>query len=154
LGSHTSTWYECLFFFFFVQICRYSVQVSGFSRAEGRVSILWPHHCGGVLKDCGLGRYKRPGMVSRRRNGNLLVASGRHINCGWCVQVVRVVSGWTAVVLGAAVDCQQIPIAVRGGRLDVLHTAVESPVFKSILGLVSQRRRQLKSGNNARQLFP
>ena len=29
---------------------RHSVQVSGFPRTEGRISILWPYHCRGMLK--------------------------------------------------------------------------------------------------------
>ena len=89
------------------------------------------------LKDCGLGRYEGPGMVSWRRYGNLLIASSCYIDCGRCIQIVRVVRSWTAIVLRATVDCQQISIAVRRRRLDVLHTAVKSPMFKSILGLVS-----------------
>ena len=89
------------------------------------------------LKDCGLGRYKGSGMVSWRRYGNLLVASSCYIDCGRRIQIVGVVRSWTAVVLRATVDCQQISIAVRSRRLDVFHTAVKSPMFKSILRLVS-----------------
>merc|ERR1719209_2102610 len=101
-----------------------------------------------------LGRYEGPGMVSWRRYGNLLVPSSCYIDCGGRIQIVGVVRSWTAIVLGATVDCQQIPVAVSGRWLDVFHPAVKSPVFKSILRLVSQRRGQLKSGHNTGELFP
>merc|ERR1719209_52988 len=101
-----------------------------------------------------LGRYEGPGMVSWRRYGNLLVPSSCYIDCGGRIQIVRGVRSWTAIVLGATVDCQQIPVAVSSRWLDVFHPAVKSPVFKSILRLVCQRRGQLESGHDTGELFP
>merc|ERR1719447_911870 len=133
---------------------RHSVQVSGFPRTEGRISILWPHHCRGMLKDRGLGRYEGPRMMSWRRNRDLLVTSCRHVHCSRSVEIVRMMGGGAAVVLRAAVDGEQISVAVGGGWLDVLHPSVEASVFQTVLGLVSQGGRELKPGHNAGKLLP
>ena len=89
------------------------------------------------LKDCGLGRYKGPGVVCWRRYGYLLVASSCYIDCGGCIQIVGVVRCWAAVVLRPTVDGQQVPIAVRCGGLDVFHPTMKCTMFKSIFWLVS-----------------
>merc|ERR1719447_1105457 len=133
---------------------RHSVQVSGFPRTEGRISILWPYHCRGMLKDRGLGRYEGPRMMSWRRNRDLLVTSCCHVHCCRSVEIVRMMGGGAAIVLRAAVDGEQISVAVGGWWLDVLHPSVETSVFQTILGLVSQGGRQLKPGHNAGELLP
>merc|ERR1719400_413698 len=131
---------------------RYSVQVSGFPRTEGRISILWPYHCGGMLKDRGLGRNERPRMVSWRRNRDLLVTSCRHVHCSRSVEIVRMMGGGAAVVLRAAVDGEQISVAVGGRWLDVLHPSVETSVFKTVLGLVCQQIAIPPPAHHARPL--
>ena len=106
------------------------------------------------LKDRGLGRYEGPRMMSWRRNRDLLVTSCRHVHCSRSVQIVRMMGGGAAVVLRAAVDGEQISVAVGGGWLDVLNPSVETSVFQTILRLVSQWGRQLQPGHNAGELLP
>ena len=71
-------------------------------------------------------------MVRGRWYRDLLVAGGGDVDGCWGVEGV-VVGGGRAVVL-AAVDGQQVTVAVRGRRLDVLNTPVET-VLQAVVRL-------------------
>lgn len=97
------------------------VEVSGLAGAEWRVSVLRAHHGRRVLEHGGGlhgRRQHRARVVRRRRDGDLLVAGGRHVDGGRRVQVVGVVRRRAAVVLRPPVDGQQVPgvQGVRGWR--------------------------------------
>ena len=76
-------------------------------------------------------------MVGRRRYRDLLVAGGGDVDGGGGVERV-VVGGGRAVVLGAAVDGQQVPVAVRSGWLDVFNAAVQT-VLQAVVRLQKTR---------------